>query len=480
VQEIQCAFCECRNPIDAKACKSCNAPFHLAPCPFCAAVNRISDTVCYKCHAGLDQRTIKIFNSPAEEAEHEKTIPNFASQMSVTAVASQVVPSEVMRSTPTPIVAPFAATDSPRAPALPPTTPPPAEPLHRAPPPANRTFVIAASAAAVFIAAALAFVALFPWRAPYAPPTVAAQTDPAPTSSASGTITQAPTSSAPVVESAETKVATVAAAKPAELKSAPPPASPKAVVEKKSVPPAGAANPRETRAENAMPRKTDVKSAETKVATVAAAKPAELKSAPPPASPKAVVEKKSVPPAGAANPRETRAENAMPRKTDDVIRGLASVDREKIQRVIAQQIRAFSANDEAGAFSYASPVMRRQFGSPQNFMNMVRTGYPALINPQSQQFLEPIIVKGVTLQPVRLTTSSGETVIARYTMEQQPDRDWRIDGCDVSPAKNVTPSRADNMLKRGGDGNGAVQSTKPATECTEAVAALGLCPANAK
>jgi hypothetical protein len=117
---------------------------------------------------------------------------------------------------------------------------------------------------------------------------------------------------------------------------------------------------------------------------------------------------------------------------------LTAADREKIQRVINLQIRAFERNDEAIAFSYSSPESRRHFGTPRAFMDAVRVGYSALYRNTSRQFLEAATIDGITIQPMRVITANGETIVAFYTMEQQTDQEWRVGGCELSSATNTS------------------------------------------
>lgn len=136
---------------------------------------------------------------------------------------------------------------------------------------------------------------------------------------------------------------------------------------------------------------------------------------------------------GAATERADKPDTAKP-AASDIVNGLTKADREKIRRVITLQIRAFERNDEAIAFAYASPETRKTFGTPRNFMMMVRADYALLIKHTSREFLEAATVDGVTVQPLKVVTIEGETVIALYTMELQPDREWRIGGCELAPA----------------------------------------------
>ena len=113
---------------------------------------------------------------------------------------------------------------------------------------------------------------------------------------------------------------------------------------------------------------------------------------------------------------------------------LSKADREKIQRVITLQLRAFERDEAAIAFSYATADARKYFGSPRQFMEMVRGGYAPLIKHSSREFLKAAIVDGLTIQPVKFVTTDGDIVIALYTMEHQADNEWRIGGCELAPS----------------------------------------------
>lgn len=115
-------------------------------------------------------------------------------------------------------------------------------------------------------------------------------------------------------------------------------------------------------------------------------------------------------------------------------RSLSADDKTKIQRVIASQIQAFEHDDGVIAFTYAAPAVRRHFGSPQAFMEMVRTDYEVLFHNRSTVFLETAMIEGSVIQPLRIITSDGEVMIALFTMELQAGRQWRVSGCELAPA----------------------------------------------
>ena len=77
-------------------------------------------------------------------------------------------------------------------------------------------------------------------------------------------------------------------------------------------------------------------------------------------------------------------------------------DRLQIQEIIGAQLKAFHSKDAEKAFSYASPSIQDKFE-----------------------------VKGVWIQGVIISDDLGETWLAQYPMELQPDGNWLINGCVV-------------------------------------------------
>jgi hypothetical protein len=100
-----------------------------------------------------------------------------------------------------------------------------------------------------------------------------------------------------------------------------------------------------------------------------------------------------------------------------------------VRVVIEAQLDAFRRDDSARAFSYAAPGIRATFGTPENFMEMVRTQYAVVYRPSSVAFEEPIVADGQVVQPVRLTDAEGRAWLALYPMLREADGTWRINGC---------------------------------------------------
>jgi hypothetical protein len=97
--------------------------------------------------------------------------------------------------------------------------------------------------------------------------------------------------------------------------------------------------------------------------------------------------------------------------------------------VIRKQLDAFQGDRATEAFGYASPNIQHMFGTPDNFMAMVRQGYPPVYRPRSVDFRELVTSEGRIVQKVLFVGPDGVPVIAEYVMERQPDGSWRIDGC---------------------------------------------------
>jgi hypothetical protein len=110
----------------------------------------------------------------------------------------------------------------------------------------------------------------------------------------------------------------------------------------------------------------------------------------------------------------------------------------EIRRVIEGQLDAFRRDDGEGAFAFASPSIRAMFGDAATFLGMVRTGYPPVYRPREVEFRSLGVEEGRLTQRVLLVGPDGVPVVARYYMEQQPDGSWRIGGCVLEAAPDVT------------------------------------------
>ncbi len=116
------------------------------------------------------------------------------------------------------------------------------------------------------------------------------------------------------------------------------------------------------------------------------------------------------------------------------IRRLPIAEWSAIRRTIDDQRKALKSGDARKAFSFASPGIRAQFGTPETFLAMVRNGYAALIAARYVEFLEGAVIDGAVIQPLRLVAPDNSVLVALYTMEKQKDGRWRIAGCVLAPS----------------------------------------------
>jgi len=115
----------------------------------------------------------------------------------------------------------------------------------------------------------------------------------------------------------------------------------------------------------------------------------------------------------------------------DMVEGDAA-DRAAIVEVIEAQVLAFQKDDGDAAFGFASPGIQAYFGSPDRFMQMVRSSYESVYRPRSVEYRRLLIVRGEPIQEVFFVGLDLSTMLALYRMEQQPDGSWRINGVLVA------------------------------------------------
>ena len=111
---------------------------------------------------------------------------------------------------------------------------------------------------------------------------------------------------------------------------------------------------------------------------------------------------------------------------------VSETEKSEFQRIITAQISAFRADDGPTAYSFAAPVVRKIFPTPEIFMSMVKQGYSPVYRPQSFNFTEVLIDPlGRPAQKMLVVGPDGKTYEALYSMEKQPDGTWRISGCTL-------------------------------------------------
>jgi len=99
------------------------------------------------------------------------------------------------------------------------------------------------------------------------------------------------------------------------------------------------------------------------------------------------------------------------------------------QTVIRSQVEAFSHDDAAAAYSYASPAIQDMFPQADLFLGMVQHSYTPVYRHKSFEFGEARVASGKIAQLVRIVDAEGVPWEALYTLEQEPDGSFKISGC---------------------------------------------------
>ncbi|MEM7473142.1 MAG: DUF4864 domain-containing protein [Pseudomonadota bacterium] len=103
---------------------------------------------------------------------------------------------------------------------------------------------------------------------------------------------------------------------------------------------------------------------------------------------------------------------------------------------IQNQLDAFQVDDFATAFTYASPNIKRLFGNPARFGQMVRNGFPMVWRPSEVQFLEFKDQAGQVSQLVLFRDANGVPIVLEYFMVET-EQGWQIDGVQPVQAPDV-------------------------------------------
>ena len=114
----------------------------------------------------------------------------------------------------------------------------------------------------------------------------------------------------------------------------------------------------------------------------------------------------------------------------------AAQDQAAITATIQSQIDAFLADDFETAFTFASPGIKRMFGSSERFGMMVREGYPMVWRPGAVSYLELEEKSGGLYQKVLITDAKGVPHLLEYQMIETPEG-WQIAGVRILRAPEV-------------------------------------------
>jgi len=107
-----------------------------------------------------------------------------------------------------------------------------------------------------------------------------------------------------------------------------------------------------------------------------------------------------------------------------------------IQGTIDAQIAAFLADDFETAFSYASPAIRRIFGTTERFAAMVTDAYAMVYRPADVRYQELREIGGALWQKVMVRDQAGVFHMLDYQMIPTADG-WRINGVQLLAAPQL-------------------------------------------
>ena len=118
---------------------------------------------------------------------------------------------------------------------------------------------------------------------------------------------------------------------------------------------------------------------------------------------------------------------------------VTGADVAEIRAVIHRQIDALRRDDARGAFALVAPGAQQAYGTPERFLDAMRTSFRAIYRPASVAFLDLLTMGDEVVQQVQLTDRSGAVWIASYAMQRQRDGAWRMNGCRlVQPARAIS------------------------------------------
>lgn len=109
-----------------------------------------------------------------------------------------------------------------------------------------------------------------------------------------------------------------------------------------------------------------------------------------------------------------------------------------IHEAVQSQLDALSNDDAAGAFELATPEKRLLIGSPDNFLRLIKEQYNPIYRYQRVLFSKPQIIDGDAIQMVHVTDGDSHVWLAIFWMQQEKDRSWKIDGCQLLQTTSVS------------------------------------------
>lgn len=99
---------------------------------------------------------------------------------------------------------------------------------------------------------------------------------------------------------------------------------------------------------------------------------------------------------------------------------------EDVIQIVLEALRTNNADDQGieTVFRFASPANKRQTGPLDNFTQMIKRGFPDMLNFVKSE-TEPVQIRDrVAIQPVWLTTLSGREVGYLFRLGKQTDGEY--------------------------------------------------------
>lgn len=103
----------------------------------------------------------------------------------------------------------------------------------------------------------------------------------------------------------------------------------------------------------------------------------------------------------------------------------------RAQSSIDAQLKSFLADDDATAYSFAAPNVKKVFPTVDAFMSMVRSGYPMVHRSQNHAFGKVEEMGSRIVQQVLIQGQDGKDYEAVYQLEPQEDGTYRIIGVSL-------------------------------------------------
>lgn len=117
---------------------------------------------------------------------------------------------------------------------------------------------------------------------------------------------------------------------------------------------------------------------------------------------------------------------------------ITTADAIAIHEAVQSQLEALANDDADGAFRQATLQKRRLFGSPDNFLRLIKEEYTPIYRSQGVIFSAPEVIHGKAAQIVRVTDGSSKVWVAVFWMVQEEDSSWKIDGCQLLETTSVS------------------------------------------